>query len=720
MSFRFMDKEKANKRIEKLKKEIEKYRYSYHVLDEGEISEGALDSLKNELFKLEMEHPDLITPDSPTQRVGGKPLDKFKKVSHSVQMISLFDAFSEQDMRDWEKRITKILEEKKIINSEFLIPKSEFILDYFCELKMDGLAVSLVYRNGIFERGATRGDGKVGEDVTLNLRTIESIPLKLRVPDERELEKAGIGKKQAEILMAAIENGVIEVRGEVIMTLPVFEKLNKQYAEFGRPLLANPRNAAAGSIRQLDPRLSAERKLDFYVYSLVTNIGLERHGQEFGVMKLLGFKALKQNRYARNLDEVIAFHHHWEEKRKSVPFECDGVVVKVDRLSLWPVLGTVGKGPRYMMAYKFAAEQATTTLKDVIWQVGRTGILTPGAILEPVRVGGVTISRATLHNMDEIGRLDLKIGDTLIIERAGDVIPKVVRVLPELRQGNEADVRVPEKCPMCDSSVEKVPGEVAYRCTNKDCFAVNLRKLIYWASKSAVDIEGLGPKIIEQLIKEGLIKDASDFYRLTSGDLKPLERFADKSAVNLIGAIQSRKELELNRLINGLGIHHIGEETSLTLAKKFLSEAGLKKKEKISLRSFYDFFSNQSIEDLKEIEDIGPVVAESIIKWFKDPHNKEFLDKLEQNGVYIKKSESDLINKQKLAGKNFVLTGTMDSLTREEAKARIRELGGSVSSSVSKKTDYVVAGAEPGSKLEKAKELGVKIMGEMEFLELIK
>lgn len=684
-----MDKQQAKIRIEKLKREISHLRYLYHVLDRQEISDAALDSLKNELFKLEMEHPEFITFDSPTQRVGGKPLDKFKKVRHSAPMMSLFDAFSPEDMRDWEKRMEKIM------------PGQKF--DYFCELKLDGLATALVYEKGKFSLGATRGDGAIGENVTQNLRTIEAIPLALRRPEESELVKIGLPKPARNKLYAALDKGTIEARGEAIMTKKVFNELNQKYEKEGKPLFANPRNAAAGSIRQLDPRLTAARKLDCYVYSLITDLGLERHEQEMELAAALGFKILKYNKYCKNLDEVLAFHNEWEKNREKLPFHCDGVAVKVNQLSLWPRLGAVGKGPRYIMAYKFSAEQATTKINEVAWQVGRTGTLTPTAALEPVFVGGVTISRATLHNMDEIERLGLKIGDTVIIERAGDVIPKVIKVLPKLREGGEKNIKPPADCPVCGGRVVKAPGEVAYRCVNKNCYAVNLRRLAHWASRGAADISGLGPKIIEHLVKKGLARDISDFYRLTAGDLKPLERFADKSADNLAAAIADKKEIDLARFIYGLGIRHAGEESAIALAEHFGSLEKIKK---------------AGLEEIEKIYDFGKIMAESVYGWFHNEKNLKLLERLEKNGVKAKKM-TIAPKKQKLAGKTFVLTGTLESLTRDEAKDKIRKLGGDVSSSVSKNTDFAVAGAEPGSKHDKAKKLGVKIINEEEFLKMI-
>jgi len=685
-----LSKEEAKKRMEKLRSEINHHRYLYHVLDRQKISDAALDSLKNELYKLEMEYPELIVPDSPTQRVGGKPLDKFTKVKHSQPMTSLFDAFSQQDIKDWETRISKLVPDER--------------LDYYCELKLDGLAMALKYKQGVFTVGATRGDGKIGEDVTQNLKTIESIPLQLRVPGEAELLKIGLNEKQAKETVRAINQGEVEVRGEAIMTKKVFIELNKKYEREGRALLANTRNGAAGSIRQLDSKITAERKLDFYAYALVNELGFIKHSDTFSLLQLLGFKILHHNKYCRNIGTVIDFHDSWEKNRGKLPFEVDGVVVKVNKLDLWPKLGVVGKGPRYMMAYKFAAEQVTTKIKNVVWQVGRTGILTPTAVLEAVQVGGVIVSHATLHNMDEIERLGKKIGDTIIIERAGDVIPKVVQVLPNLRSGQEKEIKAPKKCPMCDSEVVKVSGEVAYRCSNTNCYAINLRRLTHWASKGAIDIDGLGPKIIEQLIKEGLVSDISDFYNLKEGDLKPLERFADKSASNLIAAINNKKEIELAKFIYGLGIRHIGEETAIVLANHFgslekVAEAGL--------------------EELDSLPDFGGVMARSVYEWFRDKHNLNLLIRLKNSGVKtkeVKQAKKDLIFK----GKSVVLTGSLNSLTRDEAKAKIRELGGDISSAVSKKTGLLVVGNEPGSKYDKAEELGIKIINEEEFLRMIK
>lgn len=698
-----MDKTVIKRQIEKLKQEIEKYRYAYHVLDKSLISDAALDSLKNDLQKLESQYPEFAASDSPTQRVGGVALDKFKKVRHSAAMMSLYDAFSPSDMRDWEKRLLKF----EIGN---------FKLDYYCELKMDGLAVALIYAKGRFVLGATRGDGQTGEDVTQNLKTIEAIPLVLRRPAEVELKKIGLKAEAIKKFYQAFDNGRLEARGEAIMPSKIFNELNQIREQEGKPKFANPRNAAAGSIRQLDSKLTAGRKLDFYAYSLIIGGGQEAklwqtHEQEHKLARILGLKVLAKNKFCKNLAEAVKFHDFWEARRQDLSFECDGIVAVVNDLSLWPKLGIIGKGPRYMMAYKFAAEQAVTVVEDVIWQIGRTGILTPIARLKPVKIYGVTVSRASLHNLDEIRRLGLKIGDTVIIERAGDVIPKVIKVLPKLRLGREKEIQAPRQCPICSGGVEKIAAEVAYRCINKNCYAVNTRRLGHWVSKSALDIDGLGPKIIEQLYQQGLARDISDFYKLTVEDLLPLERFAAKSAENLVKAIAAKKQVESARFLYGLGILRVGEETAALISKK------LKVKSK-KLADFLDEIKKISLEEWQKLPDIGPIAAKSIYDWFHEGRNLELLRKLEKNGVTIKNEKLAVRNK-KLEGKIFVLTGSLEKLTRDEAKAKIRELGGNISSSVSQNTDYLAAGGEPGNKLEKARKLGVKIIGEEEFLKLI-
>ncbi len=694
-----MTKQQAKQRIEKLKEEINYHRYQYHVLDRLDISDAAFDSLKNELEELERQFSEFITPDSPTQRVGGEPLDEFKKVAHSIPMLSLNDAFGEQELKDWEARVKKLAPNAK--------------LDYFCELKMDGLAMSLIYEKGVFVRGATRGDGKIGEDVTQNLKTIEAIPLRLRapleatlltgrVPKEAELKTAGFNSAQIKKILSAVKSGKIEVRGEAIMPKKVFEELNRRYKKEGKALLANPRNGAAGSIRQLDSKITAERRLDFYVYALITDFGQEKHNQEHDIAKLLGFKTVPENRYCKNLDEVIKFHASFAKKRDNLPFECDGVVVVVNDRSLYKKLGVVGKAPRYMIAYKFSGKEATTIVEDIIVNVGRTGALTPVASLKAVNVGGVTIKHATLHNLDEIRRLGVKIGDTVIVRRAGDVIPEVVSVLLKLRTGKEKEFHMPAKCPMCGGKVIRQEGEVAYRCANKNCYAVNRRRLMHFVSKGAMDIDGLGEKIIEQLLKTGLINDPADIYELEEGDLKPLERFAEKSAKNLIEAIGKSKNVSLARFVGALGILHVGEETAIDLANHFGNIEKIKK---------------ALLDEINAISNIGPVVAKSVFDWFNNEKNKKLLDRLLE---HIKIENPKVARKkQTLAGMKVVLTGELASMSRDQAKQAVREHGGDPSSAVSRETNLVVVGENPGTKYDRAKELGVNIIGEKEFLKLL-
>ncbi len=700
------NKEAAKKRIDKLRQEIDHHRYLYHVLDTQEISDAALDSLKKELADLEALYPEFLSSDSPTQRVGGEVSEKFEKVRHSRPMLSLFDAFSSQDMRDWEERIKKMAP---------ALP-----LEYFCELKLDGLAISLRYIKASLDLGLTRGDGQVGENVTANIKTIESVPLRLRKPKTEELNKLGLDPDQVKNVFSKLEQGEIEIRGELVMPYESFKKLNKNFEQEGKPVLANPRNAVAGTIRQLDPGVVRQRDLDFYGFEIPNELGLETQKQKSELIKLLGVKTLPQSKVCDDLEEVTSFKEFWSGKRDELSFGVDGVVVKINRIKYWPVLGVVGKAPRYMIAYKFPAEQATTVVEDVFWQVGRTGVLTPTAVLRPVRIGGVSVSRASLHNKDEIDRLGLKIGDTAVIERAGDVIPKIVEVMPNLRTGQEKKISVPKTCPRCSGKVERQEGEVAYRCVNTDCYAVNRKKLIHWASRSAVDIEGLGEKVIEQLLQAGLIRDISDLYLLKKGDLLPLERFGERSAENLVSAIKDSREVDLSRFVFGLGISYVGQETADLLAKRMIKNLALRS-EKIPISRLKDYFSDLSAEQLQEEEDVGPVVSGSVTSWFSDPKNLKLLDKLEEAGVVLKISPQEKgEGSKRLSGKKFVLTGSLKSLTRQEASNKIKKLGGELSSSVSKNTDYVVAGKDPGSKYEKAKDLGVVIIDEKQFLELFK
>lgn len=672
-----MNKQEAKVRIEKLKREIDHHRYLYHVFDKQEISDAALDSLKHELDQLEKQFPELITPDSPTQRVGGQPLGEFKKVTHRAPMLSLTDAFSFEELRDWYDRNAKL-----VLDSG--------ALDYYSEIKMDGLAVTLIYRNGIFTQGATRGDGKVGEDITQNLRTIEAIPLRVEID---KLPKA---------VQASAANG-LEIRGEVFMTKKVLEHLNKEQEKRKLPPFANPRNAAAGSVRQLDPKITVSRKLSFMAYDLITDLGQNTHQQAHEILKRLGFRAGEYNEYCRDIQAIEAYHEKIGKIRAAMPYWTDGIVVNVNTIALFKRLGVVGKAPRGSLAYKYPAEQATTVVEDIQVQVGRTGALTPVAHLRPVKVAGSTVSRATLHNMDEIERLDVRIGDTVILQKAGDVIPDIVKSLPNLRTGKERKFKMPETCPVCDSRVIRHEGEVAYYCSNKKCYAQQHENLRHFVSKTAFDIDGLGPKILESLAAADLVKDPADLFDLNESDLQPLERFAEKSAANLVGAIQKAKNVSLARFIYALGIRHVGEETAIDLAQKF---------------STLEKVINASFEEINTIHDVGDVVAKSAYEFFQDVHNKALIKKLLHHGVHIQ-SEKKVSTKTALTGKKIVVTGTLDSLSRDEAKARIRAVGGDWVASVSKNTDYVVVGSEPGSKADKAKKLGVKIISEKEFFRLL-
>ncbi|MBU1146495.1 NAD-dependent DNA ligase LigA [Patescibacteria group bacterium] len=687
-----MTKEEAKKRIEKLKAEVEHHRYLYHVLDRSEISDAALDSLKHELYKLEQEYPEFITSDSPTQRVGGEALKEFRKVFHEKPMLSIEDVFEPKELEAWEERIKKLLPHEKF--------------DYYAEVKMDGLAVALVYENGIFNVGSTRGDGKIGEDVTQNLKTIEAIPLRLNKPPEKEIEN--FLKKYGEavdrkIFLSKIKNlfEKIEIRGECFMDKNVFEKLNREQKKKGEPPFANPRNAAAGSIRQLNSKITASRKLDFFGYALITDLGQKTHEAAHEILKLLGVKVNPENRYAKNLAEVEEFHKYLEKIRGKLNYWMDGEIVVVNRNDIFDKLGVVGKTPRGMIAYKFPPEQATTKVLEVVWQVGRTGAITPVAVMDPVFVAGTTVTHSTLHNLDEIERLGVKIGDTVIIEKAGDVIPKVVQVLPNLRTGKEKKITPPEFCPMCETKLVRRPGEVAIYCPNQKCFAQTLRQTSHFVSKRAFNIDGLGHKILERFLEEGLIRDAADLYELEAGDVLPLERFAEKSAANLIEAIIKSKKISLGRLIYALGIRHVGEETAVDLANYFGSLEKLQ---------------NATLPDLEKVPNVGGVMAKSIIEWFHDKSNKNFLERLLKNVLVTK----PVATKKIWQGLKFVLTGTLENLTRDAAKEKIQMLGGDVTSSVSKETNFVVTGSDPGSKYDKAKRLGVKTLDEKEFLEMLK
>ena len=699
-----MTKEEAKKRIEKLKKVINHHRYLYHVLNKQEISDAALDSLKHELFKLEEMYPEFITPDSPTQRVAGKPLEGFKKVSHPLPMLSMEDVFSEKELRDWEDYLNRLA-------PHHFSQKSGEGVEYFAELKIDGFAITLIYENGIFLAGATRGDGKIGEDVTQNLKTIESIPLSLEIrrklPENEEIAKN---------LQKLIEKGKIEIRGEVYMEKKAFEKFNEEQRKRSLAPFANPRNLAAGSIRQLNPKLAASRPLKFLAYDIVTDFGQEKHSQEHRILTALGFKT-DPGRECQSLQETVEFWREVAKKRETLPFLIDGIVINIDDNSLFKKLGVVGKSPRGSRAFKFAPQQATTVIEDIKLQVGRTGAVTPVAHLKPVQVGGVTITRATLHNEDEIKRLGVKIGDTVIVGRAGDVIPDVVKVLPDLRTGKEREFHFPKNCPVCEAKLKRPESEVVWRCPNPNCGARKRESLYHFTSKKAFDIEGLGPKIIDQLIDENLISSAPDLFELKEGDLIPLERFAEKKTQNIIEAIQNSEKIPLVRFIYALGIRHVGEETAINLANYLSSVSEDGDKMKFHRLGSIEKLKKTTKEELEKIPDIGPEVSESIYDFFQEKRNQKLIDDLIRAGVKILTPER--VGK-KLTGRTFVLTGTLETITREEAKEKIRLLGGEISETVSKKNNYIIVGKKPGSKYERAKELGVKTINEKEFLHLIK
>lgn len=657
----------AKERIEKLKKTINYHRYLYHVLDRQEISDEALDTLKKELFDLEQKFPELVTPDSPTQRIGGEPLKQFKKIIHPEPMLSFNDAFDENDMDDWEKKFERILPGAKQHG-------------YYCELKIDGLAIELKYKKGQLDTGSTRGDGIIGEDVTQNLKTVDAIPLVL------------------------IEKKDVVIRGEVFITRKEFENINKAQKKAGLKIYANPRNLAAGSIRQLDPKITASRHLDSYAYSLVTDFGQKTHEEEHLILKNLGFKINPHNKSVPDMTGVNKFRNHWEKEREKLNYEIDGVVVILNHNNTLNRLGVVGKAPRGAIAYKFSPKESETIVEDIVIQVGRTGVLTPVAVLRPVQIGGTLVSRATLHNLDEIKRLEIKIGDTVIVGRAGDVIPDIKKVIKEMRTGKEKEFRMPVKCPVCKEPIEKIKEQVAFRCINRDCPAIKRKAIYHFVSRKALNIDGVGPRIIDQLMDVGLIKDSSSLFTLKKEDLLNLERFADKSAENVIEAVQSKKKVSLNKFIYSLGIEHVGEETGFVLAKKF------KKLENIE---------RASLEELQNVPDVGPVVAQSIYDWFQKPYNKNIISKFNKAGIKIEE-EKTTKESAKFAGKIFVLTGTLESLGRDEAKEKIRELEGDVSGSVSKNTDFVVAGSEPGSKYDQAQKLGIRILDEKEFLNMVK
>lgn len=701
-----MNRQQARQRIEKLRKVIDYHRYLYHVLNRQEISDAALDSLKHELYTLELKYPEFITPDSPTQRVAGSVSEGFAKVRHEAPMISLEDIFSEEELKDWQDYL------KRLAPHHFSQKSGEGV-DYFAELKIDGFAIALIYENGIFLAGATRGSGSIGEDVTQNLKTIESIPLRLEIREEYltpEVECLTSGVKKL------IEKGKIEIRGEVYMEKKAFEKFNEEQKKKGLPTFANPRNLAAGSIRQLNPKLAASRPLKFLAYDIITDFGQTKHSQEHRILTALGFKT-DSGRECQSLEEVVEFWREVAKKRETLPFLIDGIVINVDDNSLFKELGVVGKSPRGSRAFKFVPKQATTVIEDIKLQVGRTGAVTPVAHLKPVQVGGVTITRATLHNEDEIKRLGVKIGDTVIVGRAGDVIPDIIKVLPELRTGKEREFHFPKNCPVCEVKLERPESEVVWRCPNPNCGARKRESLYHFTSKKAFDIEGLGPKIIDQLIDENLISSAPDLFELKEGDLIPLERFAEKKTQNIIEAIQNSEKIPLVRFIYALGIRHVGEETAIALANYLSSVSEDGDEMKFHRLGSIEKLKKATQEELEKIPDVGPEVSKSIYDWFKAKSNQKLIDDLIRAGVKILPLER--VGK-KLTGRTFVLTGTLETITREKAKEKIRLLGGEISETVSKKTDFVVVGKGPGLKLVIAKKLGIKTISEKEFLEMIK
>jgi len=695
-----LNKGEAKERIEKLRKAINRYRYSRLVLNKELISPEAEDTLKKELFDLEEQFPELITSDSPTQRVGGKPLKKFTKVRHSTRMLSFNDAFSHEDMESWNERNTKLL------------PASAKV-DFYAELKLDGLAISIIYENGVFKTGSTRGDGTIGEDVTNNLKTIEAIPLVLLPKEEiiKNLKKSGL-----QYIVDNLKKSwpkIIEARGEVFLNTKNFEALNKEQAAKNLPLYANPRNVAAGSIRQLNPKITASRHLDSFAYALVTDLGQKTHEEEHLILKAFGFRINPNNKKVDNLEKVFKVRDYWEKNRSKLPFEIDGVVVLINSEEYRKRLGVVGKAPRGGIAYKFSPKKAETVVEDIIVQVGRTGVLTPVAILRPASIGGTTITRATLHNEDEIKRLGLKIGDTVIVGRAGDVIPDIIKTLKELRTGREKTFHFPKE--FCGQRVVRIAGEAAHKILHPGkCELVNRRRLYHFISKAAFNMEGVGPKIIDELLDSSLISDAADLFDLKDGDLLPLERFAEKSAENTVASIQKSKIISLYKFIFALGIKHVGEETAIDIGKKVIEHKVISTPQGLITTA-----EKLCLEDWQKIPNIGPKVAKSIFEYFKDKNNVAFIKKLDNSGVKIISPEINTVS-LKLKGKTFVLTGSLQTLTREQAKDRIRELGGDIFSSVSASVNYVVAGAEPGEKYDRARKLGVKIINEKEFLKMIK
>src|SRR6202451_3417567 len=665
------------KEIARLREQIRHHEYLYYVLDQPEIGDADFDKLMRQLKDLEAENPDLVTADSPTQRVGGKPREGFVKVRHSSPMLSLDNTYNEEELRDWERRAHELSGRKDV--------------DYVCELKLDGMSLALLYEDGKLVRGITRGDGTTGEDVTLNVRTVRSIPLS--IPKDR-LKKAGIPDD-------------FEVRGELLMPTAAFKKLNEERERNGLATFANPRNFTAGTVRQLDSSVTAQRRLDFFPYILLKDgrTYFDRHSKTLEGLNDVGFKVNPNWKLVQSMDKVWSFIQDWEGRRDSLAYEIDGIVVKVDRTGLQDELGFTGKAPRWAIAYKYAARAGITKLEDIRVQVGRTGKLTPVAMLAPVLIGGTTVRNATLHNIDEIERLGVKIGDWVQVERGGDVIPKVAKVIDDRDHPRPRDLRdfeMPEKCPVCGTKVVRTEGEVDYRCVNANCPAKLRETILHFASRGIMNIDGMGDALVNQLTERGLVKNVADIYKLTKADLLSLERMGDKSAENILREIENSKKLPLERVIYGLGIRMVGERTAQFLAEHFGSMEALE---------------HASLEELQNVNEVGPRITESIVEFFGIAANRKLVERLREAGLTLSGQKKP--RGTKLAGKTFVLTGTLAHFTRDEAKKMIEDAGGKVIGSLIKKTDYVVAGADAGSKLDKAKELGVKVINEKELEQLV-